>query len=130
MARDDHLADVLPGHVTLLTAAGGEPLDRDGSTGLPTDLLNLSAARLQVLALLYAFIFFMAGVVPQVVIPAERASFLANVVRWAPAVIGIADAILLAAVVGAQTLMELRVGIDLAPAAGALLRMVERVDRG
>ncbi len=99
MARDDGLPDDLRGHVTLLTAADSGPVDRDASTGLPTDLLNLSAARLQILALLYAFIFFMAGVVPQVVIPAERASFLANVVRWAPAVIGIADAILLAAVI-------------------------------
>ncbi|MDQ3036266.1 MAG: TetR/AcrR family transcriptional regulator [Myxococcota bacterium] len=37
-----------------------------------------------------------------------------------------AAAILLAAVVGAQTLMELRVSVDLAPAAAAMLRMLER----
>lgn len=37
-----------------------------------------------------------------------------------------AAAILLAAVVGAQTLIELRASVDLAPAAATLLRMLER----
>ena len=39
------------------------------SSGFPTDLLGQSAGRLRVLALLYAFVFFMAGIFPALLIP-------------------------------------------------------------
>ena len=89
----------MPEHVTLLTAADGGPVERDVSTGLPSDLLGQSAARLQVLALLYAVIFFLAGIFPALVIATDRARFLGNVVQWAPGVLGIIVAALLAAVI-------------------------------
>jgi serine/threonine-protein kinase len=89
----------MPEHVTLLTAADGGPAERDGSTGLPSDLLGLSAARLQALALLYALIFFLAGIFPALILPSDRARFLGNVVQWAPGVLGIVVAVALAAVI-------------------------------
>ncbi len=51
-------------HVTLMhpDARGGTA--RAISSGFPVDLLNQSAGRLRVLALLYAFVFFMAGIFP------------------------------------------------------------------
>jgi len=89
----------MPEHVTLLTAVDGGPVERDVSTGLPSDLLGLSAARLQVLALLYALIFFLAGIFPALILPSDRARFLGNVVQWAPGVLGIVVAVALAAVI-------------------------------
>src|SRR3954469_425076 len=85
--------------VTLLTAADRGPADGEVSTGLPSDLLGLSARRLQVLALLYALVFFLAGIFPALILPGDRAQFLGNVVQWAPGVIGIVVAALLAVVI-------------------------------
>ncbi|MFL5518103.1 MAG: protein kinase domain-containing protein [Gemmatimonadales bacterium] len=85
--------------VTLLTAADRDQADGEVSTGLPSDLLGLSARRLQVLALLYALIFFLAGIFPALILPGDRAQFLGNVVQWAPGVIGIVVAALLAVVI-------------------------------
>jgi plasmid stabilization system protein ParE len=89
----------MPEHVTLLRPDRGDPDTRGMSSALPADLLSQSAARLRVLALLYAFVFFMAGVFPALAIPADRARFLESVVQWAPAVVSIAVALLVAAVV-------------------------------
>ncbi len=76
---------------------------RDGaargiSSGFPSDLLRQSAGRLRVLALLYAFVFFMAGILPALLLPADRPLFLSSVVQWGPAVLGIAVALLVLAV--------------------------------
>ncbi len=89
----------LPAQVTLLTVGDGGPTDRDPSTGLPSDLLGLSAARLQALALLYALIFFLAGIFPALVLPNDRARFLANIIQWAPGFLGIVVAVVLALVI-------------------------------
>ena len=86
-------------HVTLMPPDAGHPNDRGISSGFPDDLLSQSAERLRVLALLYAFIFFMAGILPALLFPGDRARFLGNVVQWAPAVIGIVVAVLVAAVI-------------------------------
>jgi serine/threonine-protein kinase len=69
------------------------------SSGLPVDLLGQSAGRLRVLALLYAFTFFMAGVFPPLVLPGERARFLGDVLLWGPAAIGIGVGLVVAVVV-------------------------------
>ena len=62
-------------HVTLLPPdPRGTP--RAISAGLPDDLLSQSAERLRVLALLYAFVFFMAGIFPALLVPNDRARFL------------------------------------------------------
>jgi serine/threonine-protein kinase len=66
-------------------------------TGLPPDLLAESARRLRILALLYAFVFFVSNPLTAILFPDERASFLASVVRWAPSTVSIALALLVAA---------------------------------
>jgi len=62
-------------HVTLMHPDARDPTARGISSGFPVDLLSQSAARLRVLALLYAFVFFMAGIFPALVLPSERARF-------------------------------------------------------
>jgi eukaryotic-like serine/threonine-protein kinase len=66
------------------------------TTGLPTDLLNRVATRLQILAWLYAFTFFMAAFVPRLLFPDERRILFERAVNWAPAVISITVAVAVA----------------------------------
>jgi serine/threonine-protein kinase len=69
------------------------------SSGFPADLLSQAAERLRILALLYAVVFFMAGIFPALLWPADRARFLGSFVQWGPGVIGIVVALLVAAVI-------------------------------
>jgi len=66
------------------------------ASGLPTDLLAQSARRLRVLALLYAFIFFMAGFLPDLFRPENRARIVSSPIHWAPGTFGILAALLVA----------------------------------
>jgi serine/threonine-protein kinase len=75
------------------------PTARASSPGLPDDLLGQSAERLRVLALLYAFVFFMAGIFPALLLPADRARFLGSFAQWGPSAIGIAVALLVATLI-------------------------------
>jgi serine/threonine-protein kinase len=84
--------------VTLVLPGSAEPVERGISSGFPTDLASQSAARLRVLALLYAFTFFMSGILPALLIPVDRARFLGSVVQWLPGVSAIAMALVVAAV--------------------------------
>ncbi len=93
-----------------MTAAksGGKLFLRDEgrhvpASGLAPDLLARSARRLRILALLYAFVFFMAGIFPALLTPADRALF-ANFIFWAPAGISIAIALLVAGLTRSQRL--------------------------
>jgi plasmid stabilization system protein ParE len=86
-------------HVTLMHQDERDPTARGISSGFPTDLLSQSAGRLRVLALLYAFVFFMAGIFPTLLFPAARARFLESFLHWGPGVIGIVVALLVAAVI-------------------------------
>jgi eukaryotic-like serine/threonine-protein kinase len=87
-------------HITLISPDDGRDLTARGiSSGFPVDLLRQSAARLRVLALLYAFIFFMAGIFPALLVPGDRAQFLGSFLQWGPGVIGIVVALLVAAVI-------------------------------
>jgi len=63
------------------------------TTGLPPDLLNRAASRLQILAWLYAFIFFMADFFPVFLFPAERKLLFMHSINWVPGVASIAVAI-------------------------------------
>jgi len=65
-------------HVTLMHPDARDPTARAISSGFPVDLLSQSAGRLRVLALLYAFVFFMAGIFPSLLFPSERARFLGH----------------------------------------------------
>jgi serine/threonine-protein kinase len=85
--------------VTLLAPEHAGPA-RGAASGLPPDLLRQSAGRLRILALMYACVFFLAGMFPPLVIPTERARFLGSVVQWAPGVAGIVVALVLAALIG------------------------------
>src|SRR5262245_38311360 len=69
------------------------------TTGLPPDLLNRAASRLETLAWLYAFTFFMAAFFPPLLFPAERKILFEKTLHWAPGVISIVDAIAIALVI-------------------------------
>jgi len=86
-------------HVTLMRPDARDPTARRISSGFPADLLSQSAARLCILALLYAFVFFMAGIFPALLFPGDRARFLGSFLQWGPSVIGILVAVLIAAVI-------------------------------
>ena len=86
-------------HVTLMHPEARDPSARGISSGFPVDLLSQSAGRLRVLALLYAFVFFMAGIFPALLFPTDRARFLGSFVQWGPSVIGIVVALLVAMVI-------------------------------
>ena len=66
------------------------------TTGLPIDLLNRVASRLQILAWLYAFTFFMAAFFPPLLFEAERRILFERAVNWAPGVISIMVAVAVA----------------------------------
>jgi eukaryotic-like serine/threonine-protein kinase len=103
-------------HATLI-----HPERRDNrqiSSGLPADLLIQSAGRLRVLALLYAFVFFMAGVFPALLYPARRAEFLGNVVYWGAPLAGILLGVSVAGLIA---------GLPLQPAAVMRLGLVFEV---
>src|SRR5436309_11805730 len=89
-------------HVTLLHPDERDPTARGISSGFPVDLLSQAGGRLRVLALLYAFVFFMAGVFPALLFPDDRARFLGSFVQWGPSVIGIVVAVLVAVVIRSQ----------------------------
>jgi serine/threonine-protein kinase len=61
-------------------------------------VVNQAAARLRIAALLYAFVFFMAGYMPALLIPAERAVVFSRVLLWGPGMIAIGVALLVALV--------------------------------
>jgi serine/threonine-protein kinase len=86
-------------HITLMRPGMRDSAGRAISSGFPDDLLHESAERLGNLALLYAFIFFMAGIFPALLFPGDRARFLGSFVQWGPGVIGIAVALLVAVVI-------------------------------
>jgi serine/threonine-protein kinase len=67
-------------------------IDR-ATTGLPPDLLNRAASRLQTLAWLYAFTFFMAAFFPSLLSEPNRRMLLERVSNWAPGMISIVVAV-------------------------------------
>ena len=67
--------------------------------GLPIDLVIQSVSRLRVLALLYAFVFFMVAVFPELVVRQDRPRLFGSFVLWGPPVISIAVALFVAALI-------------------------------
>jgi eukaryotic-like serine/threonine-protein kinase len=65
------------------------------ATGLPPALLAQSARRLRILALQYAFVFFMSDPLLAILFPEQRVTFLSSPMRWAPSVVSISTALLL-----------------------------------
>ena len=93
------MKEQLPGDTVLMPRAGQRPLTARGlrTTALAPELLTQSVRRLRVLALLYAFTFFMAGFFPSLLIAEERAHFFQELMHWVPGVVSIAMALLVAA---------------------------------
>jgi serine/threonine-protein kinase len=75
-----------------------KPRTQPSTVGLPHDVVAQSAARLRVLALLYAFVFFMAGYFPTLFSAVHRAHIFSNVITWVPGAIAIAVALAVAAI--------------------------------
>ena len=110
-------------HVSLMHPDERDPAGRAISSGFPTDLLSQSAGRLRVLALLYAFVFFMAGIFPALLFPGDRARFLGSFVQWGPGVIAIVVALLVAVVIRSprlplSTAMNLGLAFEIASSYG------------
>jgi hypothetical protein len=85
--------------LTLLSHSAARAGGPAPSSGFPLDLLRQSATRLRRLAVLYAVIFFLAGVFPAMIMPADRAMFFSSPLMWAPAALGILTAIVVAVVI-------------------------------
>jgi serine/threonine-protein kinase len=83
-------------HLTVMHPDTSDSQPHGISSGFPSDLLSRFAERLRVLALLYAFIFFMAGIFPALLFPDDRARFLESFAHWGPGVIGIIMGLLVA----------------------------------
>jgi eukaryotic-like serine/threonine-protein kinase len=118
-------------HVTLMHPDERDPTARGISSGFPTDLLSQSAARLRILALLYAFVFFMAGIFPALLFPGDRARFLGSFVLWGPGVIGIAVGLLVAAVMRSPRLplpMAMNIGLAFEIASSYAIAAAEFAD--
>jgi serine/threonine-protein kinase len=104
---------------TLVVPRARRGTTRPSTVGLPPDVVSQSAARLRILALLYAFVFFMAGVVPPLLLPGDRAHFLSSFGMWGPAMIGIAVALAVALVAGSP-----RVSLEAAMKIGLVFEVV------
>jgi eukaryotic-like serine/threonine-protein kinase len=70
---------------------------RTSLTGLPPELLAQSARRLRILALQYAFVFFMSDPLLAILFPDQRAAFVASALRWAPSAASITTALVVTA---------------------------------
>jgi eukaryotic-like serine/threonine-protein kinase len=97
--------------ITLMQPDAPEPSTR-AATGLPADLLSQSAGRLRVVALLYAALFFLAGILPALLLPGDRERFLSSFLQWGPGVLGILVGLLVAAVIRSKRL-PVHAGINL-----------------
>jgi hypothetical protein len=65
-------------------------------TTLPAALIEQSARRVRVMALLYASVFFFAGTLPVLLLPEERSAFLSSPGRWVPTILAIGSGLLVA----------------------------------
>jgi hypothetical protein len=72
------------------------------ASGFPSDLLSQSASRLRILAILYASVFFLAGIFPALLMPADRALLFSRPLLWVPPVVGIVLGIVVAVAVRAR----------------------------
>src|SRR5688500_19228446 len=97
MPSDDQQTLIVP------TRRPTSVVDR-ATTGLPRDRLGCAATRLQILAWLYAFTFFMAGYLSQILIPGAWDFLVARAINWVPGVISIAVAVVVALAIRAVPL--------------------------
>jgi hypothetical protein len=99
----------------LTREVGHAPRVGERLTGLPIDLLIQSVSRLRVLALLYAFVFFMVELFPALLFLEGRARMLGSFVFWGPGVISIAVALSVAGLIkNVRVPLSVKVNIGLA----------------
>jgi hypothetical protein len=104
-----------------------------GLDRFPDDIVGQAAARLRILALLYASMFFLANFLPEMLSPTNRARFLSTFNQWGPGAISIALALVVAAVIRRQAVCavdddEHRRGLEIASSYG--IAAAEFADRG
>jgi eukaryotic-like serine/threonine-protein kinase len=78
-------------------APAARPRPGTQTTGLPPDLLAQAAQRLAIVALLYAFVFFVANPLTALLFAQARPHFFGSVLNWAPSTVSIAFALIVAA---------------------------------
>jgi serine/threonine-protein kinase len=118
-------------HVTVLRPDPGDPEAQKSSQSLPADLLREGAWRLRVLALLYAFVFFMAGIFPMLVVPSDRAQLFSSVIQWGPSVIAVVMGLLVAALLHGHRVSisaAMKIGLVFEVASSYAIAMSEFID--
>jgi eukaryotic-like serine/threonine-protein kinase len=82
---------------TILLPRAGQRVSSSvtGTGALAPELLSQSVQRLRILALLYAFTFFMAGFFPNLLFASDRTRFLQDAANWVPGVISIVGGLLM-----------------------------------
>src|SRR5262245_39923181 len=103
----------------------------DHAGGLPVDLLSQSISRLRVLALLYAFVFFMVAVFPALLSRQDRASMFGSVILWGPRAIAIAVAVLVGALMRSHRIplaVKINIGLGFEVAASYGIAVAEFLD--
>ena len=88
---------MLSGSETILLPQKKSPTASGQTRGLSTEILGQSARRLRILALVYAFVFFMSAFMGNLFFAEARAYMLANAGYWLPDILSIAMALLVAA---------------------------------
>jgi serine/threonine-protein kinase len=107
MAREHRAGD--SGFETALVRADGSPSSagRHRSWTLPPDLLAEAVRRLRPSALLYAGAYFLAGVLPALLVPEAHAMMLSMPAYWLPRVLSIVAALALAGIVSLRGVSDL-----------------------
>jgi hypothetical protein len=110
MPNDDQSQATLIRAEGAWTTAGG----RHRSWTLPPDLLREAVRRLRASALLYSLAYFLAGVVPALLIADARATFFGSPGHWLPAVLSVVGGVALAGLVSYPGLSDrVKVGVGL-----------------
>jgi hypothetical protein len=114
--QQDRNADVRSERVARRRTLAGR-----ATTPFPADLMNQGASRLQALALLYAFTFFMAAFLPRILL--DRDGLFADPITWVPGAISIVLALSVAAVLrsarlDARTVVKVSLVFEIASSYG------------
>jgi len=106
-ARDQHWSTLSSNRLNMTSHLSGEKLLRprdasaattgDGTRGLSAEILLRSARRLRILALMYAFTFFMAGYFPNLIVEERWALMTSSPEFWLPGILAIVMALFVAA---------------------------------
>ncbi|HSB54173.1 MAG TPA: hypothetical protein VLD58_07440, partial [Gemmatimonadales bacterium] len=118
-------------HATVVRPGQGSGAGGSSSSALPTDLLSQAATRLRILALLYAAVFFLAGVLPMLVVPNDRVLLFSTPIQWVPPLSAIGFALLVAGLIGSRRLSPsavTRVGLIFEVGSSYAIAVAEQID--